>query len=124
MRDAYGKIVEKFEAKKDEHAAEIYQMQTDVVLDAREKREAAERMKYDLSFEEYTTTTQKTILELQKEIWGSVITTTCPNCPHKSPGIKRDGYTKLFVKKLSTTSANVEKQKKRIASSGLSEMDA
>ena len=64
MRDAYGKIVEKFEAKKDEHAAEIYQMQTEVVLDAREKREAAERMKYDLSFEEYTTTTQKTILEL------------------------------------------------------------
>jgi len=53
----YGKIVETFDERKDKHAEAIYDMQTNVVLDAREKREAAERMRYDLSFEEYTTTT-------------------------------------------------------------------
>ena len=53
-----------------------------------------------------------------------MITTSCPNCTHKSPGIKRDGFTKLFVKKLNSTSVNVDKQKKRIAAaSAMSDMD-
>ena len=47
-----------------------------------------------------TSSAQKAILDLQKEIWGSVVTTTCPHCKYKSPAVKKDGYTKLFVKPL------------------------
>ena len=48
-----------------------------------------------------TSTQQKAILDLQKEIWGAVVTTSYPHCRHKSPSVKKDGYTKLFVKPLS-----------------------
>ena len=47
-----------------------------------------------------TTTSQRALLELQKEIWSSVVTTTCPHCKHKSPAVKKDGYTKLFIRPL------------------------
>jgi hypothetical protein len=47
-----------------------------------------------------TTTSQRALLDLTKEIWGAVVTTTCPHCKHKSPAVKKDGYTKLFIKPL------------------------
>jgi len=47
-----------------------------------------------------TSSAQKAILDLHKEIWSSVVTTVCPNCKHKSPAVKKDGYTKLFIKPL------------------------
>ena len=47
-----------------------------------------------------TTTSQRALLDLHKEIWGSVVTTTCPHCKHKSPAVKKDGYTKIFVRPL------------------------
>ena len=83
-----------------------------------------------MRFEEFTSTIQKTILELQKEIWGSVVTTTCPHpaCKKKSPGIKRDGHTKLFVKPLASQHLRYEKQRERLSSAqtgtgALSDMD-
>lgn len=48
----------------------------------------------------HTSTSQRALLELFKEIWSSVVTTTCPHCKHKSPAVKKDGFTKLFVKPL------------------------
>ncbi len=47
-----------------------------------------------------TSTSQKLVRELQHEIWTQVITTKCPHCKQMSPGIRKDGYTKLFVKPL------------------------
>jgi DNA-directed RNA polymerase I subunit RPA1 len=47
-----------------------------------------------------SSTSQKALLDLQKEIWAAVVTTTCPHCKHKSPAVKKDGYTKLFIKPL------------------------
>jgi len=47
-----------------------------------------------------TTTSQRALLDLIREIWGSVVTTTCPHCKHKSPAVKKDGYTKIFIKPL------------------------
>lgn len=56
------------------------------------------------------TSVQKRIMELTKEIWAQVVTTTCPHCKHKSPAVKRDGFTKLFVKPLAARNAMVGKQ--------------
>ena len=42
------------------------------------------------------------------------MTTACPHCKHKSPAIKKDGYTKLFVKPLQNSSVRVAKQAKNI----------
>ena len=47
-----------------------------------------------------TSTSQRALLDLHKEIWSAVVTTTCPHCKHKSPAVKKDGYTKLFIKPL------------------------
>ena len=47
-----------------------------------------------------TTTSQRALLDLNREIWGSVVTTTCPHCKHKSPAVKKDGYTKIFIRPL------------------------
>ena len=46
------------------------------------------------------TSVQKKQMELIKEIWSQVVTTTCPHCKKPSPAVKRDGFTKLFVKPL------------------------
>jgi len=53
-------------------------------------------------------------LDLIKEIWAQVVTTTCPHCKHKSPSVKKDGYTKLFVKPLQAKIAQAQKQAKNI----------
>ena len=42
------------------------------------------------------------------------MTTTCPNCKHKSPAVKRDGFTKLFVKPLAARNAMVARQSKAL----------
>lgn len=60
------------------------------------------------------TSAQKRMMDLVKEIWSQVITTTCPHCKHKSPAVKRDGFTKLFVKPLQARSALVQRQAKAI----------
>ena len=44
-------------------------------------------------------------MELVKEIWAQVVTTTCPHCKEQNPAVKRDGFTKLFVKPLALRSA-------------------
>ena len=49
-----------------------------------------------------------------KEIWAQVVTTNCPHCKHKSPAVKRDGFTKLFVKPLAARNALVAKQSKAL----------
>lgn len=53
---------------------------------------------------------QKRITDLLKEIWAQVVTTSCPHCGKKSPAVKRDGFTKLFVKPLAAKSALVSRQ--------------
>ena len=60
------------------------------------------------------TSIQKRITELIKEIWAQVVTTTCPICKHKSPAVKRDGFTKLFVKPLAARSAMAARQSKAL----------
>lgn len=50
------------------------------------------------------TTTQKRLQELYREIWQQIVTTTCPHCKHKSPSVKKDGFSKLFVKPLAAKS--------------------
>jgi len=50
---------------------------------------------------EATSTSEKMLKELIHEIWTSVVPISCPHCQGKSPGIRKDGYTKLFVKPLS-----------------------
>jgi hypothetical protein len=42
------------------------------------------------------------------------VTTTCPHCKHKSPSVKKDGFTKLFIKTLSGQAAIAERQSKNI----------
>lgn len=65
------------------------------------------------------TTTQKRLLELHREIWQQVVTTTCPHCKHKSPSVKKDGFTKIFIKPLAAKSQKVIQQQKNIRSSSL-----
>lgn len=65
-----------------------------------------------------TSTSQKAMIDLQKEIWGAVVTTTCPHCKHKSPAVKKDGYTKLFIKPLQGQAAVASRQNKNIQNSG------
>jgi hypothetical protein len=65
------------------------------------------------------TTTQKRLLELTREIWQQVVTTTCPHCKHKSPSVKKDGFTKIFIKPLAAKSQKVLQQTKNIRSSSL-----
>jgi hypothetical protein len=71
-----------------------------------------------LRFEEFCSTVEKTILEMRKEIWSAVVTTVCPHdgCKYKSPAIKRDGYTKLFIKPIAAKTQNVREQRTRISS--------
>ena len=66
------------------------------------------------------TTVQKRVGGLLKEIWSQVVTTTCPHCRLKSPAVKRDGFTKLFVKPLAARAALVQKQAKNIQLAGKS----
>ena len=47
-----------------------------------------------------TSIMQKGSRELEREIWSQVITTRCPHCKKNSPAIRKDGYTKIFVKPL------------------------
>ena len=61
-----------------------------------------------------TSTTQKQTIALIKEIWSHVITTTCPHCKHKSPSVKRDGYTKLFLKPLQAKVVQANQQAKAL----------
>lgn len=49
----------------------------------------------------------KRMSDLLKEIWAQVVTTSCPHCKHKSPAVKRDGFTKIFVKPLAARSQTV-----------------
>ena len=60
------------------------------------------------------TSIQKRITDLLKEIWAQVITTKCPHCSHKSPAVKRDGFTKLFVKPLAGRHALTVTQSKAL----------
>lgn len=57
---------------------------------------------------------QKQMVEIIKEIWQQVVTTTCPHCKYKSPSVKKDGYTKLFVKPLQGKGALTQVQQKRL----------
>ena len=45
-----------------------------------------------------------------------MVTTSCPHCKHKSPAVKRDGFTKLFVKPLAARNALVVNQSKNLKS--------
>ena len=58
---------------------------------------------------EHNTSIIRRINDLVKEIWSQVITTVCPHCKHKSPAVKRDGFTKLFVKPLQAKAAQAQK---------------
>ena len=69
---------------------------------------------------QFNTTVQKRVSGLIKEIWSQVVTTTCPHCKKKSPAVKRDGFTKLFVKPLAARVALVQKQAKNIQTAGKS----
>lgn len=42
----------------------------------------------------------KTANEIYKELWSHVVTTKCPHCSNNSPAIRKDGFTKIFVKPL------------------------
>lgn len=55
--------------------------------------------------------------EITHEIWSAVVTTDCPNCKGKSPGIRKDGHTKFFMKPLSEKSRNQILQQERLESS-------
>jgi hypothetical protein len=85
---------------KENYSDELANLSDKIITEAREKREEAAEKEGDLRFEEFTSTIQKNLLDLTKEIWHSVVTTVCPACKFKSPGIKKDGYTKLFTKPL------------------------
>lgn len=52
------------------------------------------------------TSMQRRMSDLLKEIWANVVTTVCPHCRFKSPAVKRDGFTKLFIKPLQKSVAN------------------
>ncbi len=65
-----------------------------------------------------TTTSQRALLDLHKEIWGSVVTTTCPHCKHKSPAVKKDGYTKLFIRPLQGQAAVAARQARNLEKDG------
>jgi DNA-directed RNA polymerase I subunit RPA1 len=67
-----------------------------------------------------TSTSQRALLDLFKEIWGSVVTTTCPHCKHKSPAVKKDGFTKLFIKPLQGQAAVTARQSRNIQAAGSS----
>ena len=60
------------------------------------------------------TSVQKKTMELVKEIWAQVVTTTCPHCKEQSPAVKRDGFTKLFVKPLAQRHAMVNRQSRAL----------
>ena len=45
-----------------------------------------------------------------------MVTTSCPHCKHKSPAVKRDGFTKLFVKPLAARNALVVNQSRALQS--------
>lgn len=47
-----------------------------------------------------TSIIQKLTSDLIKELWHHVITTKCPHCKKNSPAVRKDGYTKVFVKPL------------------------
>jgi hypothetical protein len=87
-----------------------------VIKDAKNARKSATEANRDLRFEEFCSTIEKTILEMRKEIWSAVVTTICPHegCKYKSPAIKRDGYTKLFIKPIAAKTQNVREQRTRI----------
>ena len=68
-----------------------------------------------------TSTSHKALLDLFKEIWSAVVTTTCPHCKHKSPSIKKDGFTKLFIKPLQGQAAIAERQSRNLAKGGTKE---
>ena len=91
-------------------------MKDKVISDARKRREEAAEMEGDLRFEEFTSTIQKQLLDMTKEVWHSVVTTVCPTCKFKSPGIKKDGYTKLFTKPLAAKHLLVNQQRNRVSS--------
>lgn len=48
----------------------------------------------------HTSIIQKLTNELIKELWHHVITTKCPHCKKNSPAVRKDGFTKIFVKPL------------------------
>ena len=47
-----------------------------------------------------TSIMNKASRDIEREIWASVITTRCPHCKKNSPAIRKDGFTKIFVKPL------------------------
>jgi len=51
----------------------------------------------------------KILRETIHEIWSQVISIQCPHCNAKSPGIRKDGYTKFFQKPLSEKLKNAMK---------------
>ncbi len=49
----------------------------------------------------HTSIMQKALKSLFQEIWASVIPIACPHCHGKSPGFRKDGFTKIFQRALS-----------------------
>jgi hypothetical protein len=43
-----------------------------------------------------------------------VVAIVCPHCDHKTPGLRKDGFTKIFIKPLSEKIRNAIKQKDRL----------
>lgn len=68
----------------------------------------------DRTYENQTSIVQKFQIDLIKELWSNVITTKCPHCQKNSPAIRKDGYTKLFVKPLIGKSKAGDEQRKRM----------
>jgi hypothetical protein len=48
------------------------------------------------------------------ELWGQVVPIVCPHCNYKTPGIRKDGFTKIFIKPLSDKMKTTMKQQQRL----------
>jgi len=46
------------------------------------------------------------------------VTTTCPHCKHKSPAVKKDGYTKLFIRPLQGQAGVAARQARNLEKGG------
>lgn len=63
----------------------------------------------------HTSVMQKAMKTLMSEIWGAIIPTSCPNCQAKSPGFRKDGFTKIFQRALSEKLKTQIQQQDRIS---------
>lgn len=65
----------------------------------------------------HTSIIQKLTQDLIKELWHHVITTKCPHCKKNSPSVRKDGFTKIFVKPLQGRTKQAADQRKRLEAS-------